>query len=96
MIKKGQTLEPAKKYRVRHRENGKIVSAIRIFKWPSVRFGNIPCGVFTSRVDKNVTAQYNKEEKTLTISGKRIPRQEVSIPIYDLIEFTAIQKAEAE
>ena len=83
MIAKGTTLEPAKRYKVTHREGEKTIKATRIFKWPETRFGKILCFVFTSRVDKSVSATFANNK--LTISGRRIPQQEVSIPIYDLI-----------
>ena len=84
MIKKGTTLKPAKRYKVTHRSNsGKPIKATRIFKWMETRFGKIPCFVFTSKVNKDVVAEYIGN--TLRITGKRLPQQEISIPIYDLI-----------
>ena len=85
MIKKGTTLEPAKRYKVTHREDsGKTVTATRIFKWTETRFGgDVFCFVFTSRVDKSVVAEFS--DNKLRMSGRRLPKQEISIPIYDLI-----------
>jgi hypothetical protein len=87
-IHKGQRLEMGHKYRVTHRENDKQVRAIRIFKWPRSRFGTLQCLVFTTKVSKDVTATVDGD--TLTIRGKRIPRQEVSMPVYDLISFEPV------
>ena len=84
MIAKGTTLEPAKRYKITHKDNtGKTITATRIFKWMETRFGDIPCFVFTSRVDKSVSAEFS--DNTLRMAGKRLPAQEISIPIYDLI-----------
>ena len=83
MIPKGTTLEPAKRYKVTHRNGEKTVTATRIFKWMENRFGSIPCFVFTSRVNKDVIASF--ADDILIISGRRIPSSELSIPIYDLI-----------
>ena len=56
----------------------------RIFKGMESRFGGILCAVFTSQVDKSTSATYDKESATLTLSGKRLPQSEVSIPHFDL------------
>jgi hypothetical protein len=84
IIPKGTTLEPAKRYKIKHCEGNKIINATRIFKWMESRFESIPCFVFTSKVDKSVKARF--EDNMLYISGRRIPKQEVSIPLYDLLE----------
>ncbi|KKN59790.1 hypothetical protein LCGC14_0538800 [marine sediment metagenome] len=87
MIPKGTALVPARRYKVTHRDNtGKVTKATRIFKWTENRFGSILCFVFTSRVNKDVVASFAND--TLTISGRRIPSSELSIPIYDLISET--------
>lgn len=88
VIAKGTTLEPAKRYKIKHREGKRTITATRIFKWIDTRFGSIPCFVFTSRVNKDVKARF--ENNKLYISGRRIPQQELSIPLYDLLEITAI------
>ena len=95
-IKKGQTLEPGRKYKVTHRVtdfhgNEKTVTATRVFKWMETRFESIPCFVFSSKVDRNVEAWF--EDNKLYMRGKRLPQSELSIPIYDLLSFVSIKKA---
>ena len=86
---KGQKLEPAKRYRVTHRDNdGRQITATRLYKWHEVRFGDILCFVFTSRVNKDVEASFS--DNKITMRGKRLPMTELSIPLYDLVEFKAI------
>jgi hypothetical protein len=86
-----EQLEPGKAYLVSHRESPDIGrtqvtrKVRRIFKGLEKRFGAIPCAIFTAKVDKATSASYNKETCTLTISGKRLPISEVSIPHYDIV-----------
>ena len=83
--------EPGKSYFVAHREqNAKGIARVtpkvlRIFKGMEARLGEIPCAVFTSRVDRNTSGSYDPEKRTLTLSGKRLPRSELSIPHYDIM-----------
>jgi hypothetical protein len=74
------------KYRVTHKgSTGKVTRALRVFKWEESRFGSIRCWVFTSRVSRDVRATFDAETQTLSMSGRRLPAQELSIPYYDLI-----------
>jgi len=59
-------------------------SAIRIFKWLETRLASIPCAVFTSPVKPDVSAAWDPEKKTLSLSGKKLPASEVSVPHYDI------------
>jgi hypothetical protein len=83
--------EPGKAYFVAHRdhtvEGVPRVSprVLRIFKGMEQRFGDIPCAIFTAKVTRGTTATYDEATKTLTISGKRVPRSEVSVPHYDIM-----------
>lgn len=83
--------QPGKAYFVAHRERApdgapRVSRAIlRIFKGMERRFGEIPCAVFTSRIDPSTTATYDAETKTLSLSGKRIPQSEMSVPHYDIV-----------
>lgn len=83
--------EPGKSYFVAHREhNAKGIARVspkvlRIFKGMETRLGEIPCAIFTTRVDRSTTGSYDQEKRTLTLSGKRLPRSELSIPHYDIM-----------
>ena len=61
----------------------------RIFLWTEKRFGEIPCGVFTSQVAAKHPARVT-DTGTVAISrsgvsgGGRLPVSEVSIPHYDI------------
>ena len=57
----------------------------RVFKWPEMRFGEIRCYLFSAPCARDVRAEYDPHEKSLTISGKRVPASEVSVPHYDLL-----------
>lgn len=84
------TLEPGKRYRVRMR--GQRVAVQRIYKWPELRFGDIPCHVFTAKVAPDVSATWDQATQTLELSGKQVPSSEVSIPEYDLHEATLLSR----
>jgi hypothetical protein len=82
--------QPGKAYLVAHRvtsDSGELRvtrKVRRIFKGMEKRFGEITCAVFTARVDKDASAFFNKKNGTMTISGKRVPQSEVSIPHYEI------------
>lgn len=84
-----QALQPAQTYVVVHKtadNDGKATQSKavrRVFKGIETRFGAIPCAIFTSKVGRNVTAQI--EDEMLVISGRKVPRSEISIPHYDLV-----------
>jgi hypothetical protein len=61
----------------------KTTKARRIFKGEEKRFNSIPCFVFTSRVNKDVTMK--KRRDYFIFTGKRIPSTEISIPHYCII-----------
>ena len=75
-------LTPGLIYRVRHK-GGKQANR-RVFKWTEQRFGGIPCAVFSSQVRGELTVE--RLPDGLRFSGKFVPRGEISIPAYDLIE----------
>lgn len=85
-----QQFEKGQAYLVTHRQRGANGQAAvtratrRIFKGLESRFGEIPCAVFTARVDPTTSAIYDEVTGTLALRGKRVPRSEVSIPHYDL------------
>jgi hypothetical protein len=77
-------LKPATRYRVKIK--GQARAFVRIFKWSEKRrtFG-MKCFVFTAPVAADVVATWNAAKESLTLSGKRVPRSEVSVPHYDLL-----------
>jgi len=83
-----QQLQPGKAYNVIQRhstaDRPQSIKVRRIFKGLENRFGSIPCAVFTARVGKDVSATFDAASKTLSMSGKRLPQQDVSIPHYDI------------
>jgi hypothetical protein len=85
-----QQFEKGQTYLVSHRQlgaNGQpevIRKTRRIFKGLESRFGTVPCAVFTTRVGPATSATYDEVTGMLSISGKRVPRSEVSIPHYNL------------
>ncbi len=80
-------LQSGKTYLVKIRD-GRTVR--RIFKWRETRFGRIPCYVFTSKLVGDIKGAYNPATKELTLSGKRIPVSEVSVPAYDLTSVSEV------
>lgn len=86
-MKQIKNLQPGKTYHVKIR-GGRTVR--RIFKWRETRLGCIPCFVFTSRLSGEVRGSYNPSSKELTLSGKRIPASEVSVPAYDLLSICEV------
>ena len=82
-------MESGKKYRVEHKDiEGNKIKATRIFKWCETRFDTITCFVFTTKINKSVTASWDGE--TLKITGKRLPAQELSIPYYQIVSCVSI------
>ena len=80
-----KALVPGRAYRVVHAVGGPgVCRARRIFKWHEKRFGDIPCCVFTSRANPDVRGEWNPLKKSLTLTGRRLPTSEISIPFYDL------------
>lgn len=75
-------LQPGSAYYIKIR-GGRTVK--RIFKHTEKRFGDIICYVFTSRLSGEVRGSYNPATEEITLSGKRVPLSEVSVPEYDLI-----------
>jgi cobalamin biosynthesis Mg chelatase CobN len=79
-------LKPGTVYLVSHRQkpgNGKTPRVRRIYKGLEHR-GVVPCAVFTAKVAKDVSATYDESKGTIALSGKRLPRTEISIPHYDI------------
>lgn len=85
-----QNLESGKKYRVKHK-GGK--STLRVFKWTEKRFGEILCYVFTSRVSPDLSAQLNAVTGEISLSGRKVPVTEISIPHYELVEAVAFTES---
>ena len=77
------SLTPGTIYRVKIK--GQSRAPRRVFKWTEKRptFG-MKCFVFTAPVAADFRASWDPRAKSLTLSGKRVPRSEVSVPHYDL------------
>ncbi len=81
-LKRGQI------YRVTHQDmifQFKVTTARRVFKGTEKRFGAIRCYVFSTRINRNVSISCDKAG-TITMAGKRLPMQEISIPGYCIKE----------
>ncbi len=76
---------------------GESRASRRIFKWKEKRVfpaGKgaplmIPCFVFTTRVAASVCGSWDAAKKELSLTGRRVPSREVSIPFYDVISCQA-------
>ncbi len=77
-------LKNGKAYLVKIR--GQSVKVRRIFKWTETRFGSIPCAVFTAKARKDVRGHWDPARRTLSLTGSRLPAQELSVPHYDILE----------
>lgn len=79
-------------YMVKHYKGEKAVR--RIFRGTEKRFGDIDCFVFSSKVKKGVFAEVEHAGNGVRFfkwkNTQTVPRQEVSIPFYDLIQATPI------
>lgn len=62
----------------------------RVFKWTELRFGSIPCYVFSAPCRVDVKSEFNHATGELTIRGSRVPASEVSVPEYDILRCEAL------
>ena len=81
-------LQPGRRYRVRTMQQRKTVE--RIYKWPELRFGDIPCHVFTAKAAPDVVGTWDEQSQQLSLCGRKVPASELSIPEYDLAEATLL------
>ena len=82
-------LIPGKHYFVIHENSKRKVR--RIFKKTELRFGNIICAVFTSKIPPQLTMEVLPDGYVYR-NGK-MPSSELSIPYYDLLTCEPIKKA---
>lgn len=79
-------------YLVKFRHGKNIGNTVRrIYKGEEMRFGNIKCFVFTSRVNRGAFAEVKRTNEGIEFTYKNLNkslRQEISIPYYDLMYVT--------
>ena len=76
-------------YKVTHIDiDGNLHNVKRVYYGNEKRFKTITCFVFSSRITKRTTVNYDPINNKLTMSGRTVPKSELSIPGYCIKQIT--------
>ncbi len=82
-----ETLQRGTIYKVTHVDiDGSRHKVRRVYYGNEERFNAIPCFVFSSRLTRQTTVSCDPISNKLTMSGKTVPKSEMSIPGYCIKE----------